>query len=296
MQTTIFHDMNNAVIRCLFSTNVIQRNLDGTVGYIDWEYWEYLVFSSIYQSIVVTNNVNDVVLAVDGNNTWRKSFWKRYKETRKEKREAQDEVDWDVFFGKYSDLQDEFRKHLPFKIIKLDGAEGDDIIGTLVIANTERSHIVSVDKDFTQLYKKGIVSIYNPITKLLVEHPSVDMWLLEEIFTGQKKDFILNLKTPLDIPLDVRKPGFGTSAFEKVVVYGWEKWLTDNNLWDRYEMNKTLIDFARIPEKVQTNIKNVYSKYETPALSMVSEFFKIHPWPEYLEKMHTVETTLGAIS
>jgi len=294
MKTSIFFDFNNTVIRCVFNKDVCQKDINGDLAYVDWDYWKYLVFSSVYNSLYHVDNCGEIILAIDDKHSWRKDIWSRYKESRKKKRDKTD-FDWDEFFVKFIELQEEFKTHFPFKILKVEKAEADDIIGVLVLNNKNKSQIISVDKDFLQLYRPDMVEIYNPLKRVKVSHPNTEMFLIQECLTGQSKDDIFNIKTPLDHPEGKRKPGFGPKALDKVIAYGWKKWLKDEGLEERFEFNRNLMDFRRIPEEIKQNILDHYNSYETPEPSMLYEFFKKHNWPEYLENLHNVENRLGEL-
>ena len=289
--TTIFFDFNNLVIRCVFNQDVCQKDTYGKLAYIDWEHWKYLVFSSVYGSLNHTKNCKEIILAVDHRRSWRKDVWERYKESRKKKRDKKD-FPWDEFFIKYEELQEEFKAHFPFKMLMVDKTEADDIIGVLVLKNEGQSQIISADKDFLQLYDPKNVSIYNPMKKMNVSHPNPEMFIVEECLKGQAKDDIFNIKTPLDWPVGKRKPGFGPKALDKVIAYGWKQWLKDEDLQERYEFNRDLMDFRRIPEDIKKRITDEYEGYDTPHPEKIYEFFKQHNWPEYLENLTNVENRL----
>lgn len=251
-----------------------------------------MIFSNIYQSMNHVNNCNEIVLAVDSKTSWRKDVWSRYKESRANKRTKGRELDWSLFFEKYTELQEEYKKNFPFKVILADKAEGDDIIGILVLNNEGRSQVISSDKDFIQLYDPNMVTIYSPMTKMNLMHPNPEMFLVEQSLMGQSKDDIFNIKTPLDYPVGKRKPGFGPKAVDKAIAYGWKQWLKDNKLEERYEFNRDLMDFRRIPEHIKSGILEEYESYETPHPENIYKFFKEHKWPEYLENLTNVENRL----
>jgi hypothetical protein len=291
MKTTIYIDANNLAIRCAFSQDVYQVGLNDDY-YIDWEHWSYLVFSNIYKALNHVTNCNEIILAVDAKVSWRKDVWSRYKESRSNKRATGKPFDWPLFFEKYAELQEEFKKHFPFKILAIDKCEADDIIGVLVLNNPEKSQIISSDKDFIQLYIPDRVSIYSPMTRTNLLHPNTEMFLVEQSLIGQSKDDIFNIITPLDHPIGKRKPGYGEKALDKTIAYGWKRWLKDKKLEERYEFNRNLMDFRRIPEPIKENIITAREKYETPHPENIYKFFKEHHWPEYLENLTNVENRL----
>ncbi len=180
---------------------------------------------------------------------------------------------------------------MPFKVVKAKDGEADDVIGTLVNDYPQDFYIISTDKDFLQLCSDR-VKIYNPMKKAHVEHPNPELFLVEECLRGQAKDNIYNIKTPLDHPEDKRKPGFGEKAFEKVLAHGYEKWLDENNLRDRFEFNRNLMDLSRVPNEIKKRIKREYDSYKKPNPDNIYKFIDRYGWPEYTENFTNVENKL----
>ena len=303
MSATVLFDMNNLAIRCLFSKEVIDSNNE-----IDWELWKYRIISSIYGVFFQVKNVDEIVLAVDDYNSWRKIYFSRYKEKRGEQRDKLD-IDWEEYFRRYEELQDEISKHLPLKVIKTKYAEADDIIGTLCLNFDREFHIISTDNDFIQLLSNK-VSLYNPVKKKEIEHPQPQTYLQELILTGQSKDGIFNIRTPLDWPNELRKPPLGKKKVEKIFIDGLDNYLDDvvkyrkdykdkegvlqtyigqANLRERYKINQNLIDLSKIPSSLQNKIIRKYTKYQFPSPDNIYYFFKEQGWPEYLEEFEKVE-------
>lgn len=293
--TSVLIDFNNLVIRSVFSKDVCQKCPETkVVTDVDWDLWKYRVFQSCYGSLFHVKKAREVVLAVDDRKSWRYEVWSRYKESRKKKRDK-DKFDWDEFFARYTALQEEFKKHFPFKILNLERAEADDIIGVITLNTNHQIHIISTDKDFLQLYNANRVRIFNPMKQTEVSHPNPNMFLVQECLIGQAKDDIFNIKTPLDWPEGKRKPGFGPKALDKVIAYGWKDWLKDNDLVERFVFNRQLMDFSKIPEDIKKGVLEQYNSYETPTPDMIYEFFKENQWPEYLENLTNVENKLYEI-
>jgi hypothetical protein len=289
MSESVMFDMNNQVIRSVHNKDVKYVNKrTKKVTSVDWDYWRYLVFSSVYGSLF-KGKVNEVVLAIDSPDSWRFKKWPRYKEDRKlKKKKNDDEFPWKQFFIEYDEFMADIAGHLPVKVLKRGEAEADDIIG--VVANKTQGNmtVISTDKDYLQLSSKR-VKIYSPMKQQFVSHPNPEMFLIEQSLIGQGKDSIFNIKTPLDHPVGKRKPGFGPKAFEKVVAHGWKEWLTENNLWERYEFNRSLMDWRQIPQPLQDNIMDDYNNYKYPNPEMIWAFIKRHGWPEYIDNFSRLE-------
>jgi len=113
----------------------------------------------------------EVVLCADNRKYWRKEFFPFYKAGRKKTREKSD-LDWHMIFDMLSKFKQELRDNFPYKVIDVEGAEADDIIGTLVPRHImhENILIISSDGDFLQLQMYNgrsdyTVKQYNPAQK-----------------------------------------------------------------------------------------------------------------------------------
>lgn len=291
---TICFDINNLAMRNLFGPDVLKydpNNKKKVVG-MDTELFKFRVFDAIYKSMWKVQGAKEVVLAMDDRRSWRRLYWTKYKAHRKDSRDKLD-FDWDEYYDMYEGFMQEIKDSFPFKTIKCAETEADDVIGVLCLEKPHEFYIISNDKDFLQLSSKR-VKLYNPLKKAHVDHPNPELFLVEECMKGQSKDNIFNVKTPLDWPDEKRKPGFGDKAFEKVLSHpgGWKQWLKDNNLEDRFEFNRNLMDFTRIPEEIKKRVVRDYDSYTKPNPDNILEFFKVHPWPEYMENFTNVENKI----
>lgn len=295
MFKTVLIDGNNIMMRALFSegTLIWDQEKKNVLDY-DWDTFKFKIFQSIYFSIIDAKTATELVFAVDGDRKtlWRMLYWPRYKESRKKK----EGMDWNLIFSNYFSYMEELKQHFPFKILRHKNAEGDDIIGTIVLNTPQKHYIVSVDKDFMQLYEKGRVTIYNPLKQTELKHPNPSHFITEQCLLGQSKDDIFNIKTPLDYPKGKRKPGFGPKALEKVVIYGVHKWLKDNNLEERFEFNRNLMDFRRIPKTVQKGIMKMYKVKDFPHPDKMYEYINKMGWNFFLDDWNNVEQKLLALS
>lgn len=312
MKSVIF-DFNNTAIRCLHGEYVITKETDGTITNIDWDLWRFYTFSAIYNVFFHVKNINEIVLAVDSNKYWRTAFYSPYKYKRSAQREKS-EIDWDLFYEKYNEFQTDLKENLPFKLLKIPFCEGDDIIGVLCL-NTPKDHkwnIISVDSDFLQL-SSDRVEIYNPLKKSIVSHPNTEFFIQNLCLTGQGKDNIYNVTTPVDWPKGLRLPGFGEKAAEKAFIMGLDKFLNQSkkyekkiinendesveykstvNFKERYEQNRILIDFKKIPEEIVRVVLNNYNNYKYPNAEKIIPFFQKYNWRDFMENITKTEQNL----
>jgi len=295
----VLFDFNNLVFRNFFIKEVEPHSEKP-----DFMLWRYNIFNSIYQSLWKEENIVEVVIAVDDKNSWRKSYFPRYKESRKKQRDKSD-VKWNLLFDNLNKLVSDLKHYMPFKVIKIRSAEADDIIA-IIAKNVEESVIViSNDEDYLQLSSDRIL-LYNPQKKDYVKVADCQKFLIEKIMLGQKKDDIFNIITPDDWgrtekTMNKRKPGFGPAALKKVVESGIDEWLEKrhiNKLYGEvdvkknYKRNQILIDFDKIPETITNRILDQYDNYSFPPPSNIFQFFKRYQMRGFLENFNSVESKL----
>jgi 5'-3' exonuclease len=229
-------------------------------------------------------------LAFDSPKTWRKLYWPRYKESRKGKRDKSD-MDWNMFHKELDLFIDDIERGLPFKVIKVENAEGDDVVAVLARATGTDTVVVSNDEDYLQLCCEHI-KVYNPAKMAYSECLDVENFLQMKSLQGQSKDDIFNVLTPIDHPVGVRKPGFGEVSAKKAIAYGLDKWLNEKKLVERYNLNRNLIDFDRIPKTIKTRILNTYKSYQLADPANIYPFFRDNGFREHLENFERIETKL----
>lgn len=279
-------DGTNLAFRCMHSKHVNMGDM------IDYKMWRFTMFNAIYTFLRTKTNkaVDEVVVAFDAQNSWRYLTYPKYKAHRKVAKEKS-EIDFDRFFKEMNDLIVDFKTHLPFKTMKIDRCEADDIIAVLTLHTKGTKVIVSRDEDFIQLLGKA--KLYNPFTRKFVQEADHKRFLYEKICIGQAKDNIPNIKTPNDWPDDKRKPGFGKVQFDKLYdSYELEKWIEENDYTYNFKRNKKLIDFTEIPPIVKDTILSRYNNYKKPDGEMVIKLFQKHGWDSYLNNLTQVEPTI----
>lgn len=286
MKKIALWDANNLFLRTFFSQAV-----EGSTETPHYNLWKYLSFDIVFEFIKKDLSIDEVVLAVDSSNSWRYEIFPRYKEARKETREKDQTVDWDSLFREYNSFLEEIKENIPFKVLKIDRCEADDIIGVICNNVLDSCVVISNDEDYTQLVSDR-VQVYVPKNNSYIQCSSPERYLIKASLTGQAKDGIFNIKTPLDWPSDKRKPGFGPASAEKVLTEGYESWLKKNNLVERFELNRTLLDWKKVPQDIQDSIMKEYNEYKFPNASRLYDFFKNRNWKSYIEEFSYVENRL----
>jgi hypothetical protein len=216
----------------------------------------------------------DVVLCCDNRKYWRKEYFPFYKAGRKKTREKSD-LDWHLIFDMLAKFKSELRENFPYKVIDVEGAEADDIIGTLVpiYAPHQKILILSSDGDFLQLQNYGSnVKQYNPAQKKFVKSEKPIEELKEKIIRGDKGDGIPNMFSPSDCFVrDLRQKPITKGVLDKYL----KEDVANYNETDKanYARNATLIDLTFIPKEIKEKIINTYDETKPASRQKLLNYF-----------------------
>jgi len=211
----------------------------------------------------------DMVLAVDAANNWRRKAFPQYKANRKKHRE-ESSFDWNEAFRILNLVREEILENMPYKVIKIDGCEADDVIGTLVRMkskvefNPEKIMIVSSDRDFLQLQKYSNVKQFSPLKKEEMIEPNARLFLATHIIRGDKGDGVPNILSDDNVFVE----GFRQTPMTKKKVDTIIEDVNEGELlyaasWYRnYCRNKTLIDLSETPVSLKNQIINSYNEQD----------------------------------
>jgi 5'-3' exonuclease len=206
------------------------------------------------------NEYGEIVLCCDNRKYWRKEYFPFYKANRKKTREKSS-LDWHLIFDMLSKFKVELKENFPYKVIDVEGAEADDIIGTLVprFSPTQKILILSSDGDFLQLQNYQNVKQYNPSLKkyIVSENPIMD--LKEKIIRGDKGDGIPNVYSPADCFVrDLRQKPITQGILDKLMRESYTD--QDETIQANWMRNSTLIDLSFIPVEIKEKIINTYEE------------------------------------
>jgi hypothetical protein len=174
-------------------SNIVTQRLD-----IQEDMIRHMILNSIrmYRSRF-RDKFGEVVMAGDAGNNWRYNEFPQYKAARKKTRK-ESKMDWKEAFRIINLVWEELGEHFPYKTIKIDGCEADDVIGVLVEQTQEFGQhepviIISADKDFAQLQKYKNVSQFSPMTKKFIKEDHPRKQLLELVLKGDTADGVPNV-------------------------------------------------------------------------------------------------------
>ena len=235
-----------------------------------------------------SKDFGELVLCYDDKHCWRKDYFPYYKQNRKKAR-SESSLDWNQLFDILTKIQNELEENFPYKVLKINGAEADDIIAILSnkISSTpnlyEEILIISGDKDFIQLHQSDNVKQYSPTLKKFVVDENPEQYKFEHIIRGDKGDGVPNVLSQDTVFVeDLRQ-----RPITKKKLTEWkENCIREGEIKRNYQRNKTLIDFDSIPNELGELIYNMWvDKITQNDKSKILPYFMKHRLKELTEKL-----------
>lgn len=240
---------------------------------VDENLLRHMILMSIKANKVAYQEYGEVVLACDANNVWRKSVYPYYKANRKKNRDKS-EFDWPMIYKCFAKIRDEIRDNFTYPVVCVDGAEGDDVIATIVKNTNEPTLIISGDKDFVQIHDKNVKQ-YDPTRKKWVSCDDVPRFLLEHIIRGDRVDGIPNIISEDDcLVMGIRQKSITTKKVDIWVNQTPEEFCDSFDMMRRFNRNKTLIDLNYIPDYISVSILEAYHSQSNKPNKVFDYFIK----------------------
>jgi len=273
----IIIDLNQVMISNLMAQIGAHTNIEVEEGLL-----RHMVLNSIRSNISKFKEYGEVVIACDDKNYWRRDVFPYYKASRKEQR-AKSELDWNSIFNSLNKIRDELKENFPYKVIQVERAEADDIIGCLVrkfgwnseqnpvrTADIEDILILSGDKDFQQLQKFENVQQFNPVTKKWIRAGDPHKYLIEHAIKGDRTDGIPNAASPDDVFVSGgRQKPIRQKLIDQVIKSG----ELPNDLHRGYARNLGLIDLTNTPENIMHEVFSQYREQGSKDRSKLFNYF-----------------------
>lgn len=191
------------------------------------------------------------------NTSWRRDFFPGYKANRKKKRDA-DDIDWNLVHSMFDRIREEITENMPYPVVHIPGAEGDDVISALVRTTEEFTGfqpvlIVSSDKDFQQLQRLKNVKQFSPSIDgwyTLEEDP--ERYIFEHVCRGDSSDGVPNVLSDVNTFVD----GKTQTRLMGKKIDGWFEGRADlrgvmgQEVYGRYLQNQLLIDLSKTPDAI----------------------------------------------
>lgn len=211
----------------------------------------------------------DIVICCDSKKYWRRDIFPYYKIHRKKDREVS-ALDWNLIFETLNKIRDELKLNFPYRVIEVEGAEADDIIGVLSgrFSAHEDILILSSDKDFVQLQKYDKVQQYSPILKRFIKTDNPKMYIKEHILKGDRGDGIPNFLSSDNVfVVGERQKSLNKSKLSEWIRTDPEKFCTNDVMRRGYKRNQMLVDLDYIPDELKKKIVECYDNTK-PATRM----------------------------
>ena len=219
----------------------------------------------------------EMVICCDDKNNWRKEVFPEYKANRRKNREN-DITDWKTLFELLHEMREDLTKYFPYKVMHVDSAEADDIIGVLVAEKQNRFPsppilILSSDKDFIQLQKYQGVRQWSPLQKKFVVGDPVES-LYDKTIRGDTGDGVPNILSSDDTLITEGKRQTPVTK-KKMELWRGKKpeEFCNEAMLRNYHRNKTMVDLRETPESIRINIVNQYDNQEAGDRSQLLNYF-----------------------
>ena len=223
-----------------------------------------MVLNTIRAIRMKFKDFGEIVIAADSRRCWRADAFPYYKANRKKMREKS-ELDWPHIFETLTKIKWELSEFFPYRVIQVDGAEADDIIGTLVLKfgrslSMEKDVLImSGDKDFAQLQRFANVVQYDPIKKKHVTCNNPDRFLKEHILKGDRGDGIPNVLSPDScLVRGERQKPMTAKKLEQYIQMPVSEY--DDAVVRNYKRNEQLIDLLNTPDDLREKILALYDE------------------------------------
>jgi len=219
----------------------------------------------------------EMVIACDDKHCWRRDVFPYYKANRKKARE-QSELDWSMIFDTINKIKCELKEFFPYRVIQVEGAEADDVIGTLVLMEGKMLSIgkdvliASGDKDFAQLQRFSNVTQYDPVKKKFVNCSNPDSFLKEHILKGDRGDGIPNVLSADScfVRGDRQKPMTAKKIAQYINMPVSEM---DDTIKRNFKRNEQLIDLLNTPEDIRQKILDQYHQQDNKGRDKMFNYF-----------------------
>ncbi len=232
---------------------------------IEEDLLRHMVLNSVRAyNVKFKDEFGEMIIACDAGNNWRRQVFPYYKANRRKNREKS-EINWTAVFETLNKVRDELKDYFPYRVIRVDGAEADDIIGTLAqtYGNTnEKILILSGDKDFVQLQAYMNVQQFDPVQKKWRKTNDVDKFIKEHIIRGDTGDGVPNFLSADDtFVVGARQKPISQKKLDQWLVSD-PKEFCDEKMLRGYLRNQQLVDLNFIPPDIK---KEVLVQYEQQA-------------------------------
>lgn len=240
--------------------NIVTQRLD-----IDENFIRHMILNSLrmYRS-KHHSKYGELVICTDGMKNWRYDVYPHYKFKRKDARK-ESKMDWNEVFRITNMVLDEIEENFPYRVVRHEKCEADDIIAALC-ENTQEfgKHepvlIVSSDKDFAQLQRYGNIHQYSPMKKRFIVEETPRKQLMELIMKGDQSDGVPNVLSPDNSFVDsIRQNPLRKKVLDELIN---DPKSHGEEIFRNYCRNKKLIDLSETPQVVKEEVIYTYENQD----------------------------------
>lgn len=219
---------------------------------------EYLLKSNFQNELDAADGI-DYVFACDdyASKNFRKAIYPQYKANRKLKKRSYDNYKIHKYILNVLLPEMNAQDHYGYHMIKIDGAEGDDVIAT-VFENLKDQYMLNVlfasDRDFVQIDGIHQLNLFGKLIerKVADEPVTAEEYLLAKIIQGDGADNIPKLFYQTGEKKTLKLIRNKSELKER---------LTENESAARqFRLNERLISFAYIPKELKAKIMETVNK------------------------------------
>lgn len=237
---------------------------------------------------------DEFVICRDSKSNWRKDFFPYYKIARKDLK-ANLPFDWEMTKDAMDEIGDDLVNYFPYKVVMVDKAEADDVIGALTkhirrwdpetgITRSDNPVVIgSRDNDFLSLQIIPGVTQYSPIDQKYIREPNPEDYLARKILKGDTGDSVPNVLSEDDaIATKTRQKAITEARIET-----WESYRKANGELHpdldpaKYARNKTLVDLVYgIPQEIEQACIKTYQECKPTTRIKTASFFIKNRMPD----------------
>lgn len=291
----LLFDLNHVAYRCLFSAQ-------NDIKQVGWQYFKHIMYNHII-ALARRFEATEIYLMADSKENWRKKIYPEYKETRKEKREAHDDIDWNAFFNAFNEFCIETKKVFPFYVLQVKYMEADDIAGVMARElQHKKKIIVTSDTDYLQLLKYKNVDIFDPIKNKFLKCDDPVKYLKVKCLMGDRGDNVTAVKPRVGEKTAenlVDDPDKWKALFEDATVSYTKPDGTAVTLGqeakEKLKLNVALIDLSKTPDSLVKALKNSIKEYQLPTGKEVFQFLSANKYRDLVRRMEELDQVIGRI-
>ena len=273
-------------------SNVLQQLGNHTNVQIEEGLVRHMVLNSIRNLKTKYKDYGQLVIACDDKKYWRREQFPAYKGNRKKDREKS-EIDWSSLFNTLNTIKQELKDYFPYPIIQVEGAEADDVIGSLVLkfgvvlnsSSAEKILILSGDKDFVQLQTYANVSQYDPIHKKSITCKDPAQFLKELVLKGDRGDGIPNVLSPDNCLIEgVRQKPLTAKKMAELLATKPADY--DPDIRSNFIRNNHLIDLSFTPLSIYDKVIHEYESQQDKPRDKLFNYFVKHKLKTLIESIN----------